>query len=439
MMAHSQRMIRDHARERHQPHIEVDEIAEQMEHLVSPAILSQRDYYHQLGLRSRILTLPVMIAALLSMVWRNVPSVRELARLLNREGLLWAAPVKVTDKALSERFLVFPAALVKGVLQDLLPQLNQRWVQRGRPLPASVNYARQHFERIWIADGSTLEALFRKLETLADVPLGQLAGKMCAVMDLCTRLPIEVWFSQNPHQHDSQFGPQLLALMPAESLILLDRGFWDYTLFERIIARPAAFITRFKKGAKYTVLASLSSSPCHRDQRIRLGTGYQGNPVLTLRLVEVQVGKTWYTYLTSVLDPEILPPYVVADLYTHRWRIEESFLLLKRLLGLSFLWTGSINGIQLQIWATWLFYSLLTDLVDEVADAVALPVQRISAEMLWRSFYHFVQAKSRGDDRDWVAYVIAPDNQDLGVIKALRKKRLKPPLNLDPFPAPIPP
>jgi len=39
------------------------------------------------------------------------------------------------------------------------------------------------FERIWIADGSTLEALFRKLKSLEDVKQGLLAGKMGVVMD----------------------------------------------------------------------------------------------------------------------------------------------------------------------------------------------------------------------------------------------------------------
>jgi Transposase DDE domain len=45
----------------------------------------------------------------------------------------------------------------------------------------------------------------------------------------------------------------------------------------------------------------------------------------TLRLIEVRSGNTWHSYLTSVLDPQILPPYVVADLYRRRWRIEEAF------------------------------------------------------------------------------------------------------------------
>ncbi|MDY6786159.1 MAG: IS4 family transposase, partial [Cyanobacteriota bacterium] len=60
---------------------------------------------------------------------------------------------------------------------------------------------------------------------------------------------------------------------------------------------------------------------------------------------------------------------------------------LKRLLGLSYLWTGSINGIQLQLWATWLFYVVLIDLADEVADELALSTERISVEMVFRGLY----------------------------------------------------
>lgn len=66
-----------------------------------------------------------------------------------------------------------------------------------------------------------------------------------------------------------------------------------------------------------------------------------------------------HSYLTSVLDPAVLPPYVVADLYQRRWRIEDAFNTVKRLLGLSYLWTGSVNGIQLQIWGKGLFYAVL--------------------------------------------------------------------------------
>lgn len=146
--------------------------------------------------------------------------------------------------------------------------------------------------------------------------------------------------------------PNLLELVAPKTLLLLDRGFWNYSLFEQLIEKRSDFITRLKTNAQYGSISILSQSTTHRDTLICLGTGYQGNPILNLRLVEIRHGNSWYRYLTSVLDPNALPPYVVADLYSRRWRIEESFLLLKLLLGLSYLWTGSSNGIKLQLWAT---------------------------------------------------------------------------------------
>jgi len=110
--------------------------------------------------------------------------------------------------------------------------------------------------------------------------------------------------------------------------------------------------------------------------------------------------------VTSVLDPQVLPPYAVADLYGRRWRIEEAFNTAKRLLGLSYLWTGSINGVKLQVWTTWLFYAVLIDLADAVADELAVPFDRISLEMLFRGLYHFHHAYSQGRATDPVLFLL---------------------------------
>jgi len=93
--------------------------------------------------------------------------------MLMREDLLWCKAVKVSQQALSQRFLSFPAQLVERVLMELLPLLQQRWQQRvKRPLAVSLQFAQRHFDQVWIADGSTLEALFRKLDSLQDQPVG---------------------------------------------------------------------------------------------------------------------------------------------------------------------------------------------------------------------------------------------------------------------------
>jgi Transposase DDE domain len=435
-MAHSQKSIRDHARNRTHPNVDNEAISQQLEELVKPCVYNQLAYYRSLGMRARILSLPLMLAAVLTLVWRQVPSARELNRMLAREDLLWAKATKVSQQALSQRLLTFPASMFEEVLTDLLVTLNQRWHQRQkRPLPMSVAHANQHFEQLWIVDASTLEALFRKLKSLESSTLGKLGGRICAVIDLKTRYPVQTWFNEQPYAHESNFVPNLLELVSPKTLLLLDRGFWNYRLFEQLILARSGFITRLKSNAKYESISILSQSSTHRDTLVRLGTGYQGNPILDLRLVEIRHGRTWYRYLTSVLEPDVLPPFVIGDLYSRRWRIEESFLLLKRLLSLSYLWTGSINGIKLQLWATWLFYAVLIDISDEIADELTLPFDSISVEMVFRGVYHFTQALNCGNASHLIAYLIAPQNRDLGIVKSPRLKRAKPFLDLSPSPS----
>jgi hypothetical protein len=257
-----------------------------------------------------------------------------------------------------------------------------------------------------------------------------MAGKIGTVVDLLTRLPIEIWLGSSPDQES--FMPELLALVKAKTLLILDRGFYDFAFFAALLEQQVAFITRPKSNAFWIGHQLLSQTEMIKDQIIFLGTGTQGQPVLKLRLIEVRFGQVWYQYLTSVLDPAILPPVVVADLYRRRWRIEEAFNTTKRLLNLSYLWTGSLNGIQLQIWATWLFYALLVDLGDAVADQIGVPFDRISLEMLLRGLYHFSRAYNRGLASDPVAYFADPANQDLDVVKPLRKPVSR--LDLSPFP-----
>ncbi len=180
----------DHVRRRCSPQPNNEAVSEHLQTLLSPAVYAQQAYYRTLGLRDRILTLPLMIAATLTLIWRQVPSVHELTRMLEQQELLWGKALKVSQQALSQRFLSFPAILFERVFHDLLPLLQARWHERQqRPLPVGVKWARQHFEQIWVALGSTLSALFRKLDSLENVPVGQLAGKICTVIDLLTRLP----------------------------------------------------------------------------------------------------------------------------------------------------------------------------------------------------------------------------------------------------------
>jgi hypothetical protein len=335
MSNHTKPRNPDHVRRTNRPSPDNAVISERLKTLLTPAVLGQLAYYRSLGLRDRLLGLPVMVAAVLLLLWRQVPSVCELTRLLGREDLFWTPKVSVTQQALSKRFLTFPAEVFKRVLLDLLPTLRARWAARRRPLPEAVVCAHKTFARIFVVDGSTLEALFRKLQALQDAPPGSLAGKICTVIDLVTRLPEQIWFTEEAQAHDTHFRDQILAFAQANTLWIFDRGFFDFTFFEALIAKGVAWITRAKSNTVCTVQCVLLQTAAVRDQIVLLG-GDQAGARHPVRLIEVRFGTTWYRYLTSVLDPAVLPASVVADLYRRRWRIEEAFQIVKRLLNLAY-------------------------------------------------------------------------------------------------------
>ena len=162
-MSRSRKTNRDHAKKKQRPMISDEEISSQLEALLTPAITTQENYYRKLGMRQRILTLPLMVAAVLTLLWRDVAGVTELTRMLAREGFLWCNRMKVSQQALSQRFLTFPASLFEGVFKEILPQLKAKWqLRNNRPLPESIQFTLTKFEKIWLADSSTLEAIFRK-------------------------------------------------------------------------------------------------------------------------------------------------------------------------------------------------------------------------------------------------------------------------------------
>lgn len=397
-------------------------VAQRLEELVHPATLNQVAHFHALGLRARTLNLPVMMAFVLSLIWRQLGSVTEAVRTLTREGLLWVDERQVSQQAIEQRFSSLPAVLFERVLQEVLPLMAARWQARTRPLPPALHWAQEHFTATVAVDGSTLDALLRKTGLLRDGQGGVLAGRMAGLLDVITRLPRQVWYEEDAQAHDQRFWDRILAGLERGMLVIFDLGFLNFTRFDQLTDAGVGFLTR---KATRTVTRSEQVLRCTatlHDQIVRLGSTATSQCRHPVRLVEWLHQGTWYAYLTNVVDPALLPAEYVVALYWQRWRIEDSFNVIKRLLGLAYFWTGSINGIQIQVWATWILYAVLVDLTDAVAEALNKPFQALSMEMIYRGLYHFTVAHHRGKANDPIAY-LAADAKGLGILKRARKNR----------------
>ena len=252
--------------------------------------------------------------------------------------------------------------------------------------------------------------------------LDPLGGKLLALLDLPSKIPIQLWLDEDAAVNEKSFlDERVKSLLKAGTLLIFDLGFYSFPFFDWLTEQGLSFVTRARALTAYHVQEVLFESALVRDRIISMGV-YRSNPCKhPVRLVEVCIGGIWHDYLTNVLDRNILSTADVVDLYGRRWRVEEAFLLVKRLLGLAYLWTGAFNGIELQVWATWLLYGVLIDLSDAVAEELSLPLDRISVEMVYRGLYHFTVAYQRGEASDPVTYLAA--QTDLGIVKRRRKYR----------------
>jgi hypothetical protein len=84
-------------------------------------------------------------------------------------------------------------------------------------------------------------------------------------------------------------------------------------------------------------------------------------------------------------------------------------------------WTGSSHAVQLQIYATWMFYAVLLTLCQQVAQVLGEPRERISVERVFRAFYHYGRAVQGGACDDLVALLVEHAKL-LGIVKRRRKQ-----------------
>lgn len=290
------------------------------------------------------------------------------------------------------------------------------------PVPAVLTPAQAHYAHGWAVDGTTLEPVFHKVGLLHPDKTTQAGGKVEAVLDVVNKLPVARWLNDDGAANDLRFADQVQALLPetGPTLLLADAQYVSYPFWDALTAAGHALICRSRKKIAIQAVEHLIVDQPHVQDRI-VWVGSQGRPCEhAVRVIEVSKdGRTWQRLICTETGPATLDTADVVDLYAQRWRIEDAFLVTKRLLGLSYLWSRSFNTIAPQVWATWLFYAVLIDLTDAVAEQLKRPLQDLSVEMVYRGLYHYTVAAARGEATDPVVYLAA--QEDLGIVKRKRK------------------
>jgi diacylglycerol kinase len=146
------------------------------------------------------------------------------------------------------------------------------------------------------------------------------------------------------------------------SIVVMDRGYNDYSLFGQWTAGEIFFVTRLKENAAYEVVEECPV-PRNRhilsDQLIRFtGSKARTDCPCLLRRVAVwdAVNKREIVLLTNLLA---FGATTIAATYKDRWQIELFFKALKQNLKLKSFVGTSENALRIQIWTALLAILLL--------------------------------------------------------------------------------
>lgn len=158
----------------------------------------------------------------------------------------------------------------------------------------------------------------------------------------------------NAEEHDRNHFECLVD--KTEATYVVDRGYFDYQLLDRLHNDGYFFVTRTKSNTKITVLSQIevatpqtNDGTIISDQQVILGGG-TNHVTERFRLVTVLTkGQKLLRLVTNRFD---VSPNKVADMYQARWQIELFFKHLKQNLTIKRLYSqneqGAINQVILR-------------------------------------------------------------------------------------------
>jgi hypothetical protein len=142
-------------------------------------------------------------------------------------------------------------------------------------------------------------------------------------------------------------------ILPPGSIVVIDRGYTDYRLFEAWSLEKVGFVTRLKSNAEYFVMKTLLKADegrIRRDELIQFQCITAGRTIWqTYRRIEVwrEDKQDIMVLLTNRLD---LAAATIAAIYKQRWQIELFFKALKQNLRIKTFVGTSANAVRIQIW-----------------------------------------------------------------------------------------
>jgi hypothetical protein len=247
-----------------------------------------------------------------------------------------------------------------------------------------VSALQDRFTRIWIVDGSRLDAIAHRLKILWHVRSPILPGCVTACYDLFRGFAPILHFSPDAAESEMNRIRQILPQITEGTLLLGDRLYASVQLFEFLSAAKLFGVFRRNANVGLKKLKRLSRRRLEggilEDWLAEAGSG-QTAPKQLVRWICFR-GKRGVVYelLTNVLDPDRLSAVEAMELYPCRWDVERLFYDLKEVLNLHCFYAANPNAVAMQVYAAGMVYTAMRVAQAQVARQAGIPPETISTE-----------------------------------------------------------
>lgn len=343
-------------------------------------------------------------------IWREVTT-----------GDRWGTPVPVADETVRKRLVTRGPVPMAGFFAQVTALMTAH-------LPGETTLAPFATE-VYVLDATTLDKVVRR--AAPDLPR-PLAGRVHTRFDLRRQLFSAIDLTEQPFTNERTRVPSLVADLPAGCLLVMDRGYTAFPLFDQLVQQRQQILTRYDKT--FTAVHTLTRAHGVVDELGFCGTyrADQGEVLFRRITLPVPGGKP-RAYLTSVLDPVQLPPADVARIYARRWDVEMAFATIKRGLGLHLIWSTQWPMIALQVWATLVIFQIASGIRAEIARRAGVTVFDVSMQLLLEHLPRLASGPQASTDV--VGWIVARQKYG-GYIRPARRRAITVPETL---PVTLPP
>ena len=307
---------------------------------------------------------------------------------------------------------------------DVFAALFKESVEKATSLAATFGGATWKGFRLLAIDGTKKNMPYS--EELAEsygIPYGAHYPQLlsCALFDVLLKIPLNVMWG--PHDSSERvMAQELIEDLGPGDLLLLDRGYPGFELFEKMLNLGIDFLVRLTNNGLFKVISEFLARG-HRDGKVTIHPSDElvrqrlrnGDPVpepIQLRVVKMKTkGRKTALFVTNLTDRAKYPLRALRELYHLRWEEEEFYKLIKELLEAENFRGKNCQFIDQEVMAIYLYCLLVRIMMMEAAAKHAIPLSEICQQAAFLAVTRFIDkmfvSQTIEDCEHWLTLCLA--------------------------------